>query len=71
MWYSFTIKSMSSLSGVEKVVRNKIDKLYVAYQNSPPKMCIPGACKYAFLYDKKDFASVAKIMDMEFSKWVG
>lgn len=34
-------------------------------------MCIPGACKYAFLYDKKDFASVAKIMDMEFSKWVG
>ena len=28
---------MSSLSGVEKVVRNKIDKLYVAYQNSPPK----------------------------------
>ena len=30
---------MSSLSGVEKVVRNKIDKLYVAYQNSPPQRC--------------------------------
>ena len=39
IWYSFTIKSMNSFSGVEKVIRSKIDKLYVIGRIVPPKMC--------------------------------
>ena len=67
-----TINIMSSF-GVEKVVKNKIDKLYVIGRIPLPfsKMSMPwsleaGVCEYAFWHDKKDFASATKIMDMDY-----
>ena len=63
------IKRMSSFR-VEKVIQNKIDKLYVICRMAPKDVqaLLPGTCEYVSLHGKRGFASAVKIMDVEKKK---
>lgn len=56
---------MSSF-GVEKLIRNKIDELYVKGKMAKDDQALlPGAHDYVSLDGKRGFASAVKIMDVD------